>query len=152
MSHDFASYGRQGAEKRWAAHRAARLAAGLPATAREESGKAPDYFDDAEVERFWMQRAEDAGLIPEGATRRQHRRIARRFADANAAEIARAGREGAAAGVSDVDVLIAHHEAEVARWRAAAEQDRARALEHDRLAELAEGALTDLLFREGRLS
>ncbi len=141
--------GRRDAEKRWAPYRAARLAAGLPPT---KSNRKPDMFDDPEVESHWLQRAEDAGLVPEGATRRQHRRIARRLAEASAAEIARAGREGATAGVSDVDVLIAHHSAEVTRWRAAAEQDRARAEEHDRLAELAEGLLTDLLFREGRLS
>ncbi|KQR86511.1 hypothetical protein [Microbacterium sp. Leaf179] len=144
---DFAAAGRRGAERRWAAHRAQRLAAGLPATTREAQGRKPDRFDDPEVERFWMQRAEACGLFDERDTSTQRRRKAHRFAAAetDAYLSAFATASGAAAAPSDRDVMLAYHEREIERLTEARRIALRNAETHLRVRGDHEKALADLI-------
>jgi len=147
QAYDFAAAGRRGAERRWAARRAERLAAGLPATTREAQGRKPDRFDDPEVERFWMERAEACGLFDERDTSTQRRRKAHRFAGAEAAAFlnALASASGAVDSPSDRDVLIAYHEAEIERLTEARRVALRNADIHLRIRGDHEKALADLI-------
>lgn len=116
-AYDYAAAGRRGAERRWAARRAERLAAGLPATTREAQGRKPDRFDDPAIEGFWMERAEACGLFEDSDTSTQRRRKAHRFAGAEASAVldALSAASGTAGTPSDRAVLTAYHEAEIER-------------------------------------
>lgn len=145
-----AASGRAGMESRWAAHRAARLAAGLPATVREEQGRKPDRFSDPALEAIWIDRAEAAGVIPAGCASTQRRRTAFRYAQAVTAETSRRAAEKVTTPLTGTDERIAYYEAEIERLASAERMDRRRADEHQRQREAAESILADLLFREGR--
>lgn len=148
-----AAAGRRAIEKRWAPYRAARLAAGLPATKGEARGRKPDKFDDPEIEAHYLAAAEEAGLFPAKATSQQRRRIAYRYAEAVTAELERKVAErGADATLSSADERIAYYEAEIRRLDAADAADAVRAEARAKYRVEIEDALTDLLFLEGRLS
>lgn len=142
--------GSKGMESRWAAHRAARLAAGLPATVREEQGRKRDRFSDPAIEGIWIDRAEAAGVIPERATSTEVRRTAFRYAQAVTAETSRRAAEKVTTPLTGTDERVAYYEAEIERLASAERMDRRRADEHQRQREAAESILADLLFREGR--
>lgn len=146
-----AAAGRRAIEKRWAPYRAARLAAGLPATKGEARGRKPDKFDDPEIEAHYLAAAEDAGLFPEKATSQQRRRIAYRYAEAVTAELERKVAERPDATLSSADERIAYYEAEIRRLDAADAADVVRAEARAKYRVEIEDALTDVLFREGRL-
>lgn len=142
--------GTKGANDRWAEHRAKRLARGLPATVREEQGRKPDRFSDPEIEAYWIERAEAAGVIPDGATSTEIRRITFRYAKSVEGERSRRAAEKVATPLTGTDERIAYYEAEIERLASAERMDRRRADEHQRQREAAESILADLLFREGR--
>lgn len=140
---------RKGQDGRWAEYRAARLAAGKPATVREEQGRKPDRFSDPEIEAYWIERAEAAGVIPDGATSTQVRRIAFRYAKSVESETSRRATEKVAAPLTGADERVAYYEAEIERLTNAERMDRRRADEHQRQREATESILADILFREG---
>ncbi|WP_295785906.1 hypothetical protein [uncultured Microbacterium sp.] len=142
-----AASGRAGMESRWAEYRAARLAAGKPATVREEQGRKPDRFSDPEIEAYWIERAEAARVIPDGATSTQVRRIAFRYAKSVESETSRRATEKVAAPLTGTDERVAYYEAEIERLTNAERMDRRRADEHQRQREAAESILADILFR-----
>lgn len=105
------------------------------------------------LEEHWMSRAEELGLVPDGMSRNAHRRLAKRLADDDTArKIARVRDPHPVAIPEDDDLLLAHYEAEAARWRARVKRDREIAVEHEHLAEKAETELAELMFRLGMLS
>lgn len=141
-----AEIGRRAMEKRWGPHRAARLAAGLPATVREERGRKPDRFSDPDVDAYWIAEADAAGLIPENAPSTARRRIAFRYAQAVTDELARRVRTDPSTRLSSTEERIAYYEAEVVRLTAVEAADLRRAAEHRRQREAAENMLADLHF------
>jgi hypothetical protein len=74
------------------------------------------------------------------------RRKARTWLESEAAALNESATRDPHAAPTDVDKLMAFHEAEAKRWREAARMDRERAEQHDRIASEHEGALTDLHF------
>ncbi|MFS0794591.1 hypothetical protein [Microbacterium sp. 1P10AE] len=105
------------------------------------------------LEEHWMRRADELGLVPDGMSRNAHRRLAKRLSDDDTArKIARVREAHPVEIPEDDELLLAHYEAEASRWRARVKRDREIALEHERLAEEAEGRLADLMFRLGMLS
>ena len=154
-----AAAGRKGMANRWAAHRAERMAAGLPSTVREERGRGDLYITDLEIQEFWMAQAVALGIVDQEArklgveqlTRTQHRRLAKLLADS---ETNRAAREvddlRAPPASENAEALIAFYTAERERWHVAAERDRRHAEEHDRYAAAAELELGNLLLRRAR--
>lgn len=114
---DRAAAGRAAIERRWASYRAERVAQGLPPTKSAERGRKPDRFDDPEVEKHWIERAEACGLFDPRDTSTQRRRKAYRFAAAETAAFtaAFATASGATDTPTDRDVLVAYHEAEIVR-------------------------------------
>ncbi|WZH35472.1 MAG: hypothetical protein PIR02_11870 [Microbacterium enclense] len=145
-----AEQGRRGMESRWAAHRAARVAAGLPPTVREELGRKPDRFTDPDVEAHWLAAADAAGVIPAKATSTERRRIAFRYAQAVTAETAQRAASKLPTALTSTDERVAYYEAEIARLSAAETMDRRRADQHQREREAAEATLAEILLREGR--
>lgn len=148
---DRAEAGRRAIEKRWAPYRAARIAAGLPATKSEERGRKADRFDDPEVEAHFIAAADAEGVIPEGATSTQRRRIAYRYAQAVTAELEARAKVGNGASLSSSESRLAYYEAELRRLDAADAAAEMHAKARAKYREEIESALTDLLFLEGRL-
>ncbi|WP_144833017.1 hypothetical protein [Microbacterium sp. BH-3-3-3] len=142
--------GRRGMESRWAAHREARLAAGLPATVREEQGRKPDRFSDPDVEAVWLERADAADVIPEGSTSTQRRRIAFRYAQAVTAQTSQRAAQKLTTPPTSTEERLAYYEAEIVRLTAAERVARRHADEHQRQREQAEAIVADIVFREGR--
>lgn len=140
--------GRENIEGRWAAYREARLAAGLPATKREERRAKPRFLP-PDLESHWLAEAAARGLT-EGMPRTAARQVAKRLAQAAAAEQARRGTAATAAGADD-DVLVAYWENEHALWSERAERDHAIAASHEMRADDAARQLAALLSRLGRL-
>ena len=141
---------RANANARWAAHRAARVAAGLPPTVSEQRRRVPRFLDDPDVERFWISELERLGLSA-GLSRQPLRAQAKRLADAAAFEMAEADPDEAARPPEGDDELVAafwRHEAAV--WRRRAEADLAQARDHIERADTAERQLGMLLIRLGR--
>lgn len=105
------------------------------------------------LEERWMAKAEELGLVPDGMSRNAHRRLAKRLSDDDTARRVRRMHDARPAGIDDDDdLLLAHYQAEAARWRTRAERDRRVAAEHERIADEAETALVDLMFRLGLTS
>lgn len=105
------------------------------------------------LEERWMAKAVELGLVYDGMTRNAHRRLAKRLADDDTARRIREVHEPRPAAVSDDDaLLLAHLEAEAARWRARVKRDRQIALAHEMLADKAESELADLMFKLGIIS
>ena len=76
-TNDRVAQGKRDVEKRWGPYRAARIAAGLPATRGEEVGRPRRYFEaGSDEEAHWLRVAEDRGLITADMARPQRRRIA----------------------------------------------------------------------------
>lgn len=149
--YDFVAAGRRGAEKRWAAHRAERIAQGLAPTRDAERGTKPDRFDDPEVEAYWMDRAGEMGLYPATAGRTQQRRIAHRLAEAETKAIIEAAESATPTNPpSDGDVLATYHEREIARLTAQRSAELARAALAARLITEHETALVEAMRREAR--
>lgn len=149
--YDFVAAGRRGAEKRWAARRAERIAQGLAPTKQAERGEKPDRFDDPEVEAYWMDRAEDAGLFASAPSRTTQRRIAHRLAEAETkAIIEAAGSASPSALPSEDEVLSTYHEREIARLTALRAADAQRDKVNVRLITEHETALVEAMRREGR--
>lgn len=148
--YDFVAAGRRGAEKRWAARRAERIAQGLAPTRDAERGTKPDRFDDPELEAYWMARAEGMGLYPANSGRTQQRRIARRLAEAETKAVIEAAGNAAHDLTTDADTLVAYHEQEIARLTAQRSAELKRAAEHARLITEHETALVAAMRRGGR--
>lgn len=144
---DRAAAGRAAIEKRWASYRADRVARGLPPTKAQERRTKPDRFDDPEVERFWMERADACGLFDERDTSTQRRRKAHRLAAADASAFlnALATASGATASPSDRDVMVAYHEREIQRLTEARRIALRNAETHLRVRGDHEKALADLI-------
>lgn len=107
----------------------------------------------SKLEERWMAKAVELGLVYDGMTRNAHRRLAKRLADDDTARRIREMHEPRPTAVSDDDaLLLAHLEAEAARWRARVKRDRQVALAHELLADKAEGELADLMFKLGIVS
>jgi hypothetical protein len=145
-----AERGRRNIEGRWAAYRAARVAAGLPPTKEQARGRRPRFVDDPEAEAYWMSEVERLGLVTTG-TRTAHRLAAKRLADSVAADLSRYGADDrpSTAPEGDDDVLIAYWANEAARWRRRAERDVGMAQAHHEYADQAELELGRLLLRRG---
>lgn len=109
----------------------------------------PRYLD-PETERVAIDALRSHGLDvgAKGArlTTFQLRTKARAWLEAEATALAEAVQSDVHATPSDVEVQIAFHEAEAARYRERARIDRDRAVEHDLIADQHESALVDLHF------
>ncbi|KJL25929.1 hypothetical protein RN51_00436 [Microbacterium oxydans] len=107
----------------------------------------------SKLEERWLAKAVDLGLVYEGMTRNAHRRLAKRLADDDTARKIKRVHDARPAGIADDDdLLLAHLEAEAARWRARVKRDRQIALAHELLAEKAEQELADLMWKLGLIS
>lgn len=149
---DNARRGRENVERgRWAAYKAARIAAGLPATKAEERRRKPRFLD-VDSEPYWLDKADSLGLL-DGLDRTAARRVAKRLADDATAEEGRRSEFDAPAAppLGDDDLLVAHFENEIARWRARGERDRQVAAQHDGYADDAAQALATLMAKLGRI-
>lgn len=146
---DRVAAGRLYAEKRWATYREKRVAEGLAPTKHAARGRETRSFDDPDLEAYWMQRADAAGLYEENTPRTSRRRIALRLAHAETEAIAQSAREERPVP-TDTDVLAAFHDREIARLTAARASDLKRAEEHARLIVDHETALVEIMRRESR--
>lgn len=107
----------------------------------------------SKIEARWMAKADELGLVSEGMGRNAHRRLAKRLADDDTARRIKRVHEARPTTIDDDDdLLLAHLEAEAARWRARVKRDRRIALAHELLADKAESELADLMFRLGLIS
>lgn len=115
-----------------------------------------DAFADPDAERYAIAALRRLGLDvdSDGAPleARPLRRKARAFLEAEAEAIAESATRDVYAEPTSVDVQIAFHEAEERRFRERARIERMSAKRHERIADEHAEALTDLMFREGRLS
>lgn len=111
-----------------------RLALGLPARVPGPVRR-PQYLDPS-IEPLWMARSEELGLVPEGASRSERRRIARRTADRHVEAAAERPAQGGEP--DDRELALSYWQKEAEMWRARAVRDRAVAADHDRRADEAE--------------
>ncbi|WP_372469206.1 hypothetical protein ACCO44_08120 [Microbacterium maritypicum] len=100
-----------------------------------------------------MAKAEELGLVYEGMSRNAHRRLAKRLSDDDTMRRVKRVHEPRPQTIDDDDdLLLAHLEAEAARWRARVKRDRRVALAHELLADKAESELAELMFKLGLIS
>lgn len=103
---------------RWDAYRAERVAAGLPPLRSYETGRRPPFIEDPEVEAAWLASAVRLGLIGEGTSRTEARKIAERLSRADTRRLA---AEATATG--DDALLAEYHAAERERWEKSADRN-----------------------------
>lgn len=114
----------------------------------------------SKLEIRWMAKTVDLGRVTldengsaTNMSRDAWRRLAKRLADDDTARRLKRIHEPRPANVGDDDdLLLAHLEAEAARWRARVKRDRQIAAEHELLADKAEQELADLMFKWGLIS
>lgn len=114
----------------------------------------------SKLEARWMAKAVDLGRVTvdengnaTNMSRDAWRRLAKRLSDDDTARKIQRVHDARPVAVSDDDdLLLAHLEAEAARWRARVKRDEQIAAEHERLADRAEEELADLMFKLGLIS